>query len=77
MLKALKGSDAVHEYWTALDVGFLVSTVVAFAAVKSLLGHILSDRLTALAIYRIAGIPATRRLMTGNVADDTFWLSNR
>ena len=42
-----------HEDWTALAVGFVVSGVVAFAAVKWLLGYIRAHRFTPFAIYRI------------------------
>lgn len=42
-----------HTEWTALGVGFLVSTVVAFAAVKWLLGYIRIHRFTVFAIYRM------------------------
>ncbi len=54
LLKALKGGGAAHEDWTALAVGFVVSAIVAFVAVKWLLGYIRSHRFTAFAIYRIA-----------------------
>ena len=39
--------------WTAVAIGFVVSTVVAFVAVKWLLTYIQSHRFTAFAIYRI------------------------
>jgi undecaprenyl-diphosphatase len=51
--KALKGGVAVHEDWAAFGVGFAVSAVVAFAAVKWLLGYIRTHRFTAFAVYRI------------------------
>lgn len=54
LLKALKGGGAANEDWTALIVGFIVSAIVAFVAVKWLLGYIRSHRFTAFAIYRIA-----------------------
>ncbi|MFK2902373.1 undecaprenyl-diphosphate phosphatase [Dyella ginsengisoli] len=54
LLKVLKNGGAAHEDWTALGVGFVVSAVVAFAAVKWLLGYIRSHRFTAFSIYRIA-----------------------
>ena len=53
LLKVLKGGAAVHEDWSALAVGFAVSLVVAFIAVKWLLGYIRTHRYTAFAIYRI------------------------
>jgi undecaprenyl-diphosphatase len=54
LLKVVKGGDMVHENWTALAVGFVVSLIVAFAAVKWLLHYIRSHRYTPFAIYRIA-----------------------
>lgn len=54
LLKVLKDGGAAHEDWTALVVGFVVSAIVAFIAVKWLLGYIRSHRFTAFAIYRIA-----------------------
>ena len=53
LLKVLKNGGAANEDWRALIVGFLVSLVVAFIAVKWLLGYIRSHRYTAFAIYRI------------------------
>jgi undecaprenyl-diphosphatase len=53
LLKVLKGGGAAHEDWTALIVGFVVSAIVAFVAVKWLLGYIRSHRYTPFAIYRI------------------------
>ncbi|KZC16650.1 undecaprenyl-diphosphatase [Rhodanobacter sp. FW510-R12] len=54
LLKVVKGGGAAHEDWTALLVGFVVSAVVAFVAVKWLLGYIRSHRFTPFAVYRIA-----------------------
>jgi undecaprenyl-diphosphatase len=54
LLKVLKHGGAVHEDWTALIVGFVVSLVVAFVAVKWLLGYIRTHRFTWFAVYRIA-----------------------
>ncbi|MER3546219.1 MAG: undecaprenyl-diphosphate phosphatase [Rhodanobacteraceae bacterium] len=54
LLKALHGGGAPHEDWRALAVGFIVSLIVAFAAVKWLLRYIRSHRYTPFAIYRIA-----------------------
>ncbi|MDE3072001.1 MAG: undecaprenyl-diphosphate phosphatase [Pseudomonadota bacterium] len=54
LLKVVKGGGAAHEDWSALLVGFVVSAVVAFVAVKWLLGYIRSHRFTPFAIYRIA-----------------------
>ena len=53
LLKALEGGPKVHEHWSALAVGFIVSLVVAFIAVKWLLGYIRTHRYTPFAIYRI------------------------
>lgn len=46
--------DASTTHWGALAVGFLVSLVVAFAAVKWLLAYIRTHRFTPFALYRIA-----------------------
>ncbi|TPG09808.1 undecaprenyl-diphosphate phosphatase [Rhodanobacter glycinis] len=53
LLKVVKGGGAAHEDWTALVVGFVVSAVMAFVAVKWLLGYIRTHRFTPFAIYRI------------------------
>jgi undecaprenyl-diphosphatase len=52
LLKALQGG-AAHEDWSALAVGFVVSLIVAFIAVKWLLRYIRTHRFTVFAIYRI------------------------
>lgn len=44
---------AGQEDWTALGVGFVVSAITAFIAVKWLLGFIQTHRFTAFAVYRI------------------------
>jgi undecaprenyl-diphosphatase len=54
LLKVVKNGGATHEDWTALIVGFVVSAIVAFVAVKWLLGYIRTHRFTPFAIYRIA-----------------------
>ena len=54
LLKVLHGGGAAHEDWTALVVGFAVSAIVAFIAVKWLLGYIRTHTFTPFAIYRIA-----------------------
>lgn len=54
LLKVLQHGGVAHEDWTALAVGFVVSAIVAFVAVKWLLGYIVSHRFTPFAIYRIA-----------------------
>jgi undecaprenyl-diphosphatase len=54
LLKALHGGGTATEDWRALIVGFVVSLVVAFAAVKWLLHYIRSHRYTPFAAYRIA-----------------------
>ena len=57
LLKVVHAGGAAHEDWTALAVGFVVSALVAFAAVKWLLGYIVGHRFTPFAIYRIvAGV---------------------
>ncbi|MBS0194647.1 MAG: undecaprenyl-diphosphate phosphatase [Proteobacteria bacterium] len=53
LLKAIKAGGSAHEDWTALAVGFVVSLIVAFIAVKWLLGYIRTHRFTWFAIYRI------------------------
>ena len=52
LLKATK-AGAAHEDWGALALGFAVSTITAFIAVKWLLGYIRTHRFTAFAVYRI------------------------
>jgi len=52
LLKAMKAGDG-HENWGALTLGFVVSTIVAFVAVKWLLGFIRTHRFTPFALYRI------------------------
>lgn len=52
-LKTLK-SGTGGEDWTAVGVGFVVSAIVAFAAVKWLLHYIRHHRFTVFAAYRIA-----------------------
>ncbi len=55
LLKVLhqNGGAVAREDWSALAVGFIVSLVVAFIAVKWLLRYIRTHRFTAFAIYRI------------------------
>jgi len=53
LLKALSKGAAAHTHWGALALGFIVALVVAFAAVKWLLGYIRTHRFTPFAIYRI------------------------
>jgi undecaprenyl-diphosphatase len=53
LLKTLRGGEAAHEDWNALIVGFVVSLIVGFIAVKWLLAYIRTHRFTAFAIYRI------------------------
>ena len=52
LLKAMKSGEG-HEDWGALALGFVVSTVVAFVAVKWLLGFIRTHKFTPFALYRI------------------------
>lgn len=54
LLQVLQGGGAAQEDWLALAVGFVVSLIVAFIAVKWLLHYIRSHRFTPFAIYRIA-----------------------
>ncbi|HET7396248.1 MAG TPA: undecaprenyl-diphosphate phosphatase [Gammaproteobacteria bacterium] len=66
LLKALQGGGAAHEDWLALVVGFVVSLIVAFIAVKWLLGYIRSHRFTPFAVYRILlGVALLLLLPTG------------
>ncbi len=53
LLKVLQDGGAAHEDWSALTVGFVVSLIVAFIAVKWLLGYIRTHTFTPFAIYRI------------------------
>lgn len=53
LLKVWHGGGTAHEDWTALIVGFVVSLIVAFIAVKWLLRYIRTHRFTAFAVYRI------------------------
>jgi len=53
LFKVMHDGAAAHTRWSALVVGFVVSAVVAFAAVKWLLGYIRTHRFTPFAIYRI------------------------
>ncbi|HUA79975.1 MAG TPA: undecaprenyl-diphosphate phosphatase, partial [Dyella sp.] len=52
--KVVKSGGAANEDWTALIIGFVVSLIVAFAAVKWLLAYIRTHRFTWFALYRIA-----------------------
>lgn len=54
VLKLVKSGGAAHEDWTSLAVGFVVSAVVAFVAVKWLLIYIQTHRFTVFAWYRMA-----------------------
>src|SRR5690349_23996646 len=66
LLKVLKGGGAAHEDWSALIVGFVVSAIVAFVAVKWLLGYIRAHTFTPFAVYRIAlGVALLLWLPTG------------
>jgi undecaprenyl-diphosphatase len=53
LLKTYKDGGAAGEDWTALAIAFVVSTIVAFVAVKWLLSYIQSNRFTLFAVYRI------------------------
>jgi len=52
LLKALKAGTQTED-WLQLGIGFVVSAVVAFVAVKWLLNYIQSHRFTVFAWYRI------------------------
>jgi undecaprenyl-diphosphatase len=54
LLKAVKDGGTGGEDWLAVAVGFGVSAVVAFVAVKWLLHYIQKHRFTVFAAYRIA-----------------------
>ena len=54
LMKTVGRGTAAAEPWGELAVAFLVSAVVAFAAVKWLLGYIQTHRFTLFAWYRIA-----------------------
>jgi len=49
----ISSMGGVQENWLDLGVGFVVSTITAFIAVKWLLKYIQTHRFTAFAIYRI------------------------
>jgi undecaprenyl-diphosphatase len=53
ILETVRDGGAAGEDWTSLAIAFVVSTVVAFIAVKWLLAYIRSNRFTLCAIYRI------------------------
>lgn len=53
LLKHLHDGQSMAVDWSAVVVGFIVSTIVAFIAVKWLLTYIQSHRFTAFALYRI------------------------
>jgi len=65
LLKVWKGGGGAHEDWSALIVGFVVSLIVGFIAVKWLLGYIRTHRFTVFAVYRIALGVALLLLMPG------------
>ena len=51
---AFKATElGVHENWSDLAIGFIVSTITAFIAVKWLLKYIQTHQFTVFAIYRI------------------------
>lgn len=53
VFKVWHAGNVSHEGWSNLALGFVVSAIVAFIAVKWLLGYIRSHRFTPFAIYRI------------------------
>ena len=69
LLQTFKDGGAANEDWTALGIAFVVSTVVAFVAVKWLLAYIRSNRFTVFAIYRIIlGVVLLGMAMTGMIS---------
>lgn len=61
----LRSGNGVDADWNALLIGFVVSAIVAFVAVKWLLGYIRHHRFTPFAIYRIV-IGAALLLFAGS-----------
>jgi undecaprenyl-diphosphatase len=53
LLDKMRHGQSMPVDWTAVIVGFVISTVVAFVAVKWLLTYIQTHRFTAFAVYRI------------------------
>ncbi len=64
LMKSLKAGGG-HEDWSALALGFIVSAIIAFIAVKWLLGFIRTHRFTPFALYRIVLGVALLLLMPG------------
>lgn len=54
LLKVVQNGEIANENWTALAVGFVVSAIVAFIAVKWLLRYIQTHKFTVFAWYRLA-----------------------
>jgi len=53
LLHVLRDGGAAGEDWTGLGIAFVVSALTAFAAVKWLLGYIVTHRFTVFSWYRI------------------------
>jgi undecaprenyl-diphosphatase len=53
LMTTVRDGSAANEDWVSLGIAFVVSTIVAFIAVKWLLTYIQSNRFTAFAVYRI------------------------
>ncbi|CAN5357995.1 hypothetical protein BH11PSE14_BH11PSE14_22650 [soil metagenome] len=53
LLHVLRDGGAANEDWTGLGVAFVVSALTAFAAVKWMLGYIVTHRFTVFSWYRI------------------------
>ncbi|MBY5762346.1 undecaprenyl-diphosphate phosphatase [Rhizobium laguerreae] len=69
LLKTFRDGGAAGEDWTALGIAFVVSTIVAFIAVKWLLAYIRSNRFTLFAVYRIIlGVLLLGMAATGLIA---------
>lgn len=54
LYEVLQAEGSAHIDWLNLSVGFVVSMIVAFIAVKWLLQFIVTHRFTVFAVYRIA-----------------------
>jgi undecaprenyl-diphosphatase len=53
LLGTLRSGGFADEDWTSLGIAFVVSTIVAFIAVKWLLAFIQTNKFTVFAVYRI------------------------
>lgn len=53
LLEQVQAGESVATDWSAVIIGFVISTIVAFVAIKWLLTYIQSHRFTVFAVYRI------------------------